>query len=80
VRDPFVARSRTYKLPVAIICDALKIAYVTQGRRQYKEVFLLVRGLKKYLNLQIRIGDRLGLRSVRPYLRTLRSYWREGER
>lgn len=78
-RDPFAARSRTYKLPVAIICDALKIAYVTQGRRQYKEVFLLVRGCRKYLNLQIRIGDWLGLRRVRPYLRTLRSYWLPGE-
>jgi hypothetical protein len=78
-RDPFAARSRTYKLPVAIICDALKIAYVTQGRRQYKEVFLLVRGWRKYLNLQIRIGDWLGLRRVRPYLRTLRSYWLPGE-
>lgn len=79
VRDPFVARSRTYKLPVAIICDALKIAYVTQGRPQYKDVFLMVRGLRKYLNLQIRLGDRLGLRRVRPYLRTLRSHWRQGE-
>jgi len=29
VRDPFVARSRIYKLPVAIVCDALKIAYAT---------------------------------------------------
>ena len=75
VRDPFAARARTYKLPLAIICDALKIAYVTQGRRQYKEVFLLVRGLRKYVNLQIRLGDRLGLRSVRPYLRALRSHW-----
>jgi hypothetical protein len=80
VRDPFAARSRTYKLPLAIICDALKIAYVTQGRRQYKEVFLLVRGLRKYLNLQIRLGDRLGLRRVRPYLRALRSHWHRGER
>jgi hypothetical protein len=51
VRDPFVARSRIYKLPVAIVCDALKIAYVTQGRTQYKDVFLLVRGLRKFLNL-----------------------------
>jgi len=80
VRDPFAARARTYKLPVAIICDALKIAYVTQGRRQYKEVFLLVRGLRKYLNLQIRLGDRLGMRRVRPYLQALRSHWHRGER
>jgi hypothetical protein len=76
VRDPFAARSRFYKLPLAIICDALKIAYVTQGRGQYKDVFLLVRNLRKFLNLQIRIGGRIGWRRVRPTLRTLQSYWR----
>ena len=75
-RDPFAARARFYKLPVAIICDALKIAYVSQGRGQYKEVFLLVRNLRKFLNMQIRIGDALGLRRVRPYLLNLKSYWR----
>ena len=41
-RDPFAARSRIYKLPLAVVCDALKIAYATQGRRQYRDVFLLV--------------------------------------
>jgi hypothetical protein len=75
VRDPFVARSRLYKLPVAIVCDALKIAYATQGRAQYKDVFLLVRGLRKFLNLQIRIGAALGLRHVGSTLRVLKSYW-----
>ena len=77
VRDPFVARSRIYKLPVAIVCDALKIAYATQGRAQYKDVFLLVRGLRKFLNLQIRLGGALGLRRVGPCLRVLKSYWLE---
>jgi hypothetical protein len=76
VRDPFAARSRVYKLPVAVVCDALKIAYVTEGRGQYKDVFLMVRNLRKFLNLRIRIGDFLGWRRVRPYLRTLDSYWR----
>src|SRR5882762_2886037 len=80
VRDPFVARSRIYKLPVAIVCDALKIAYATQGRSQYKEVFLLVRGLRRFLNLQIRLGGALGFRHVRPYLRVLKSYWLEDGR
>jgi hypothetical protein len=75
VRDPFAARSRFYKLPVAIVCDALKIAYVTQRRIQYKDVFLMVRNLRKLLNLQIRIGGRVGWRRVRPTLRALRSYW-----
>jgi hypothetical protein len=77
VRDPFVARSRIYKLPVAIVCDALKIAYVTQGRAQYRDVFVLIRGLRKFLNLQIRLGGALGLRSVGPGLRMLKSYWPE---
>jgi hypothetical protein len=75
VRDPFVARSRIYKLPVAIVCDALKIAYATQGRAQYLEVFLLVRGLRKFLNIQIRLGSGLGLRRVAGCVRVLKSYW-----
>jgi hypothetical protein len=77
VRDPFVARARIYKLPVAVVCDALKIAYATQGRAQYKDVFRLVRGLRRFLNLQIRLGGALGFRHVRPYLRVLKSYWLE---
>ncbi len=79
VRDPFAARARIYKLPVAIVCDALKIAYATEGRGQYKDVFLLVRNLRRFLNMQIRLGGRLGLRSVRPSLRALKSYWQSGE-
>ncbi len=75
VRDPFAARSRIYKLPLAIICDALKIAYATQGRAQYKDVFLWVRGLQSYLNYQIRLGGALGLGRVGPCLRGLKSYW-----
>jgi hypothetical protein len=75
VRDPFAAHARFYKLPVAIVCDALKIGYATQGRGQYKEVFLLVRNLRKLLNLQIRIGSSVGWRRVRPTLRALQRYW-----
>jgi hypothetical protein len=75
VRDPFVARTRIYKLPVAIICDALKIAYATEGRTQYKDVFLWVSGLHKFLNHQIRLGGALGLVRIRPTLRVLKSYW-----
>jgi len=80
VRDPFAARARCYKLPLALVCDALKIAYVTQGRGQYKDVFLMVRNLRKLLNLLIRIGDRLGWRRVRPTVDTLKSYWRQRSR
>jgi len=75
VRDPFAARSRFYKLPVALVCDALKIAYVTQGRGQYKDVFLLVRNLRTSLNLQIRVGDFLRMPRIRSVLTALRSYW-----
>jgi hypothetical protein len=80
VRDPFAARSRIYKLPVAIVCDALKIAYATQGRGQYRDVFLWVRGLRKLLNVEIRIGDALGFRRVRSNLAVLKSYWPQDER
>jgi hypothetical protein len=38
--DPFAARARMYKLPAAIVCDALKIAYVTNGQKaEYKDLF-----------------------------------------
>jgi hypothetical protein len=78
-RDPFVARSRIYKLPVAIICDALKIAYSTQGRGQYKDVFLMLRRFAKRWTLQIRASDALPLGAARPYLQTLKSYWDKKE-
>jgi hypothetical protein len=73
--DPFAARSRLYKLPVAIICDALKIAYSTQGRGQFKDVFLLVSRLHRRWTRQIKIGSFLGIGGTRPYLRMLKSYW-----
>jgi hypothetical protein len=75
VRDPFVARKRIYKLPVAIICDALKIAYATTSRTQYREMFWLVQGLHRSLNWQVRIAGALRLRSVRPYLESLAAHW-----
>jgi hypothetical protein len=75
VWDPFAARSRIYKLPVAIICDALKIAYSTQGRGQYKDVFLMLRGLGNFWTWQIKMGRTFGFGGVRRCLRVLRSYW-----
>jgi hypothetical protein len=75
VRDPFVARSRIYKLPMAIVCDALKIAYTTQGRSQYKDVFLLVRRFAKLWTWQIRLSSGAGAAGSRPYLQILKSYW-----
>jgi hypothetical protein len=76
-RDPFVSRSRIYKLPVAIICDALKIAYATQGRRQYKDVFLLLRRFARFWTLQIRLSGALKLGGARRCLETLKAYWNQ---
>jgi hypothetical protein len=75
VHDPFAARSRIYKLPVAIICDALKIAYATQGRGQYKDVFLMLRRFAKFWTVQIRLSSALKVGGARPALRVLKSYW-----
>jgi hypothetical protein len=77
-RDPFAARRRIYKLPVAVVCDALKIAYATQGRGQYRDVFYLVRNLRGLLNFQVRVGGALRLPRLRPSLRALKSYWQSG--
>jgi hypothetical protein len=76
--DPFAASARFYKLPVAVICDALKIAYAHERRDQYRTVFAMVRGLRRLANLQIRVGDALGSARVRPFLRTLAAYWSGG--
>jgi hypothetical protein len=75
VHDPFAARSRIYKLPVAIICDALKIAYVTQGRGQYKDVFLMLRRFAKFWTVQIRLSNALKIGGAAPALKILKSYW-----
>jgi len=75
-RDPFVVRSRVYKLPGAIVCDALKIAYVTNGRQeQYKELFRLMSKMGKLFSLQIRCGNFLGFSAIRSCVATLSSYW-----
>jgi hypothetical protein len=79
-RDPFVARSRVYKLPGAIVCDALKIAYVTTHREQYQDVFNLVSRFGKLVSLQIRLGALLGVRHVRACVASLSSYWAKAGR
>lgn len=76
VRDPFVARSRLYKLPGAIVCDALKIAYATDGRQEkYRDIFKVVSRLGKVIGLQIRIANIFGFRTIRECLATLASSW-----
>ena len=70
-RDPFVVRSRLYKVPGAVICDALKIAYAVNGRRpQYRELFELVSKMAKVFALQIRFGNFLGLKAIRACMTT----------
>jgi hypothetical protein len=73
--DPFAARARIYKLPAAVVCDALKIAYTTSGRGQYRDVFQLVQTMRKSLNWRVRIGAALGVRPVRTALDALAGYW-----
>ena len=77
-RNPFVARSRIYKLPVAIVCDALKMAYVTHTEQAYKDLFkdlfLFVSRFHRFLGLQVRLGSALGSTGVRECLTTLASY------
>lgn len=75
-RDPFVVRSRLYKVPGAIICDALKVAYVINGRReQYRDLFHFVSRCSKFFSLLVRLGNFLGVNAVRSNLSTLSSYW-----
>ncbi|HEY2675819.1 MAG TPA: hypothetical protein VGI65_02545 [Steroidobacteraceae bacterium] len=75
--DAFGARSRLYRAPAAIVCDALKIAYATTGHEHYKDVFTLIHSLRPYLNWQVRIGTLLGTKSVRNCLKTLAGRWRD---
>jgi hypothetical protein len=78
-KDPFAARARIYKLPTAIVCDALKIAYVTNGARkeEYKELFHLISNFAKFFNWQIRLGNALGFKHVRSCLNSLAAHWEE---
>jgi hypothetical protein len=80
-RDPFIARSRIYKLPFAIVCDALKIAYLANGRQEgYKDVFMLLSRMGKLFGWQMRIGNALGFENVRSYLKKLASRWDDAGR
>jgi hypothetical protein len=76
VRDPFVTRNRIYKLPGAIICDALKIAYVENGRRgEYRDLFLLVSKFGKLISWLVRLGSAFGFGPIRTCVTSLSSYW-----
>jgi len=75
VHDPFAARSRVYKLPLALICDALKIAYATEGRGQYKDVFMLVRRCSGLCTALVKWAGALEVGPVHRCLQDLKSYW-----
>jgi hypothetical protein len=75
VHDPFAARNRIYKLPVGMICDALKIAYSTERRGQYKDIFMMVRALSGFWTWQVKMGGALGIRPVARCLSLLKGYW-----
>jgi hypothetical protein len=80
VRDPIVAGSRLYKLPGAVVCDALKIAYVEDNRREkYKVTFNLFSKLGKMFSLHIRLGNLVGIKAVRLCLESLSSRWTSSE-
>jgi hypothetical protein len=74
--DAFGARSRIYRAPVAIACDALKIAYCTTRHEHYKDVFSLIHSLRSYLNWQLRVGAALGSKSIRKCLHAVAERWR----
>ncbi len=78
--DSLAPGRRPYRAPVAIACDALKIAYIAQGRKSYKDVFLMIQKLRSMLTWQTRWGAALGSKPIRRCLRHLASYWRERAR
>ncbi|MGO8856267.1 MAG: hypothetical protein ACLQO1_11215 [Steroidobacteraceae bacterium] len=75
-RDPFVVRSRVYKVPGAVVCDALKLAYTINGRQQqYRDLFNVVSKMAKIFALQIRFGNLVGFRTIRSCMTSLSAYW-----
>ena len=74
-RDPFAVRSRLYKVPGAIACDALKIAYVEhQHHPRYRDVFSLFSTWGKPMSLLFRLGYALRFPGVRRCLDRLGEY------
>jgi hypothetical protein len=60
---------------VAVVCDALKIAYSTQHHGQYRDVFNLVGSARALLTRQLRMAALLGVSPVRACLARLSAYW-----
>jgi hypothetical protein len=80
-RDPFVARSRLYKVPGAIVCDAVKVAYLQNGRsREFADLFRIVSRYARLLSLIIRLGSFWRIEPARRCVAALASYWNRPER
>jgi hypothetical protein len=81
VRDPFAARARIYKLPMAIMCDTLKIAYLTNGRQQeYRDSFQIISKFARLFSWQIKIANAIGIEPIRSSLKSLGSLWEKAGR
>ena len=80
VRDPFAAATKIHRTPVAVVCDALKIAYSTQRRGQYLDVFQLVQAMRRGITMHVRLGALSGYAPVRQCLKCLAAYWNHDER
>jgi len=80
-RDPFIARSRLYKLPGAIVCDAVKLAYQRNGRsREFADLFRIVSKFARVLSLLIRLGSFWRIDPARRCVAALATYWNRPER
>ena len=80
-RDPFIARSRLYKLPGAIVCDAVKLAYQQNGRsREFADLFRIVSKFARVLSLLIRLGSFWRIEPARRCVAALATYWNRPER
>ncbi len=80
VCDPFAAAAKIHRTPVAVVCDALKIAYATQRRGQYLDVFRLTQAVRRAVTLHVRFGALVGYPPVRQCLKRLSAYWSHDER
>ena len=77
-RDPFIARSRLYKLPGAIVCDAVKVAYQQNDRRrEFGDLFRIVSKFAGAMSLLVRFGSFCRFEPVRRCLAALATYWNE---
>ncbi len=77
-RDPFIARSRLYKLPGAIVCDAVKVAYQQNGRRrEFGDLFRMVSKFARALSLLVRVGSFCRFEPARRCMAALATYWNE---